>query len=113
MIRRYAAAALTACAFAVFGCTGYAQAQTEDERFVEAVDAMGITVGPDVDLPAVGQGVCDTLTEGLATSVNPVPVVRGVVASLQNSNLTREQAVGMLQAAVSVYCPQHIRSIGR
>jgi hypothetical protein len=35
------------------------------------------------------------------------------VASLQNSNLSREQAVGFMRASVAVYCPQHLRYIGR
>jgi hypothetical protein len=106
-------AAMVVAGFAVFGAAASAHAQTDDERFVDAVSALGITAGPDTDIPALGQGVCDMLTDGIAKNVNPVPVVRGVVASLQNSNLTREQAVGFMQTAVAVYCPQHARYTSR
>jgi hypothetical protein len=110
---RTVATATAVAGFALFGCAATAHAQTDDERFEDAVSALGITAGPDTDIPALGRGVCDMLTEGIAKNVNPVPVVRGVVTSLQNSNLTREQAVGLMQASVGVYCPQHARFTSR
>ena len=105
--------ALAIAGLAVVGAAPAADAQTADERFEDAVSSLGITAGPDIDLPAMGQNVCTMLTEGLASNVNPVPVVRGVVTSLQSSNLTREQAVGFMRASVAVYCPNYMRSIGR
>ena len=48
-----------------------------------------------------------------AVNPNPAPLVRGIVASLENSNLTRQQAVGFMKASVAVYCPQHYRLTGR
>ncbi|MEO3760861.1 DUF732 domain-containing protein [Mycobacterium sp. B14F4] len=111
MIRR--CVALAFAGLALLGGAATAHAQTADERFEEAVSSMGITAGPETDIPAMGQNVCKMLTEGLASNVNPVPVVRGVVTSLQSSNLTRAQAVGFMQASVAVYCPNHARSVGR
>ena len=105
--------ALAVAGLVAIGGTATAHAQTADERFEDAVSSLGITAGPDIDIPAMGQNVCTMLTEGLASNVNPVPVVRGVVTSLQSSNLTREQAVGFMQASVAVYCPNHMRSVGR
>jgi hypothetical protein len=113
MIRHCIAVAIAVAGFAVFAGSATAHAQTDDQRFEEAVSSLGITAPPGTDIPALGHGVCGTLTEGLAKNVNPVPVVRGVVASLQNSNLSREQAVGFMRASVAVYCPQHLRYIGR
>ena len=97
----------------LFGGAATAHAQTADERFEEAVSSMGITAGPETDIPALGRNVCDTMTRELERNPNPPPVVRGIVSSLQNSNLTREQAVGFMQASVTVYCPQFTRFIGR
>ncbi|MCT7658178.1 DUF732 domain-containing protein [Mycobacterium deserti] len=113
MIRHCIAVAMAVAGFAVFGGAASAHAQTDDERFVDAITKLGITAGPDTDIPALGQNVCSTLTDELAKNVNPVPVVRGVVASLQNSNLTREQAVGFMRTSVAVYCPQYARFTGR
>jgi hypothetical protein len=110
---RLCAAAMAAAGFFVLAGAATAHAQTADERFEDAVSSMGITAGPDIDIPAMGQNVCTMLTDGLASNVNPVPVVRGVVKSLQSSNLTREQAVGFMRASVAVYCPQHARFTNR
>jgi hypothetical protein len=90
-----------------------AAAQTQDEAFAAAVKALNIPFGPNVDLPQVGRGVCDRLSQGLATNVNPVPVVRGVVNTLRNSGIDRAQAAGLLRASVAVYCPQYGNIIGR
>ncbi|MBO0678909.1 DUF732 domain-containing protein [Mycolicibacterium sp. S2-37] len=98
---------------AVCGNAAIAHAQTSDERFQEVVNSMGITAGPDTDLPAMGRAVCDTLTQQMAVNPNPAPLVRGIVASLEDSNLTREQAVGFMKASVATYCPQHYRLTGR
>jgi hypothetical protein len=110
---RTVAAATAVAGIVAMGFAATAHAQTDDERFEDAVTALGITAGPETDIPALGQSVCHMLTDGLAKNVNPVPVVRGVVASLQNSNLTREQAVGLMRASVGVYCPQHARLTNR
>jgi hypothetical protein len=105
--------ALAIAGLAVLGACPSAHAQTADEQFEDAVTALGITVGPEVDIVAQGRNVCTTLTDGIEKNVNPVPVVRGVVMSLQNSNLTKEQAVGFMQASVAAYCPNYLRVIGR
>jgi len=89
-------------------------AQTDDQRFVEAVTAMKIPTQPGDDLPAVGHKVCDMLTSGLTGAVNPLPVVRGVRNTLeQNARITRAQAGGLLRASVVVYCPEYSAYIGR
>ncbi|MCV7281922.1 DUF732 domain-containing protein [Mycolicibacterium flavescens] len=89
-----------------------ANAQDDDAKFADQVAAMQIPVG-DVDLPALGHGICDMLSTGLAGSVNPVPVVRGVVNRLAGSGISRGEAAGLMRAAVAVYCPQHARFMGR
>lgn len=105
--------ALAVAGVAVFGGAATAHAQTADERFVDIVSELGVTAASESQITELGQRVCTMLAEGLAKNVNPVPVVRGVVMSLQGSNLTREQAVGFMQASVAVYCPKHARLIGR
>jgi hypothetical protein len=110
---RTLAAAVAVAGAAVCGSGAIAHAQTNDERFLKAVTSMGITAGPDTDLPALGRSVCDTLTQQMAVNPNPAPLVRGIVASLENSNLTRDQAVGFMKASVATYCPQHYRLTGR
>ncbi|MCB0948813.1 MAG: DUF732 domain-containing protein [Mycobacterium sp.] len=110
--RRAVAVAMIAAGFSMFaGAT--AQADTPDERFTEAVTALGIDVAPDTDLPAVGQQVCDMLTSAVVGNVNPVPAVRGVVTTLANSGMEREQAVGLMRASVGIYCPKYGRFVGR
>jgi hypothetical protein len=111
-VRRTATIAV-AVGLAVLGTPAMSHAQTDDERFEKVVSELGITAGPETDIPALGQNVCGNLTEGIAKNPNPVPVVRGVVSSLENSNLTREQAIGFMRAAVAVYCPQNARFTGR
>ncbi|MDY6995433.1 MAG: DUF732 domain-containing protein [Actinomycetota bacterium] len=111
--RRTVAAAMVAAGLAMFSGAGIAHADTDDERFEDAVTAMGIPLGPDEDLPLVGKHVCDMLTQGFAANAaNPVPVVRGVVNTLANT-VTKEQAVGLMRASVVVYCPQYGRFMGR
>ncbi|MEV3901571.1 DUF732 domain-containing protein [Mycobacterium sp. NPDC050551] len=110
---RSAAAALAVAGFAVCGGTATVHAQTNDERFTEAVTALGIKAAPGTDIPGIGRSVCDSLTQQMAANPNPAPVVRGVVATLTNSNMTKEQAVGFLRASVAVYCPQFSRMTGR
>lgn len=110
---RTVAAAMAVAGLAAFGGAATAHAQTDDERFEKAISELGITAGPETDIPALGQNVCASLTEGLTKNPNPAPIVRGVVQSLQNSNLTREQAVGFMRASVAVYCPQHARFTNR
>jgi hypothetical protein len=110
---RRAVTVVMVAGLAVFGGAATAHAQTADERFEEAVSSLGITAGPETDIPALGRTVCDRMTQELERNPNPPPVVRGIVSSLQNSNLTREQAVGFMRASVTVYCPQFTRFVGR
>ncbi|AEV71300.1 Protein of unknown function (DUF732) [Mycolicibacterium rhodesiae NBB3] len=112
-LRRAVTVVMVAAGLAVFGGATSAQAQDADEQFEKAVNSLGITAGDETDIPALGRNVCNTLAQELAKNPNPPPVVRGIVASLQNSNLSREQAVGFMQASVVTYCPQFTRFIGR
>jgi hypothetical protein len=105
---------MAAAGLAVFGCAAPALAQTPDEQFTAAVNKLGIPLAPNTDVPAVGHQVCDMLTSALkSNAVNPVPAVRGVVSTLENKGMSREQAGGLLKASVYVYCPQHARFVGR
>ncbi|MFI5509302.1 DUF732 domain-containing protein [Mycobacterium sp. NPDC051804] len=112
-VRRAIAVAVVSAGLAVFGGAASAHAQDADEQFEEAVSALGITTGPETDVPGLGRQVCDTMTHEMARNPNPPPVVRGIVNSLMNSNLTKKQAVGFLQASVTTYCPQFSRYLGR
>ncbi|ULE33856.1 DUF732 domain-containing protein [Mycobacterium sp. IDR2000157661] len=105
--------ALGLAGLAVFSGAATAHAQTADERFVDVVTELGVSAASESEITELGRRVCTMLTEGFASNVNPVPVVRGVVTSLQSSNLNREQAVGFMRASVAVYCPNHARLIGR
>ncbi len=112
-LRRVITVVMVAAGFAVFGGAASAHAQDADEQFEKAVSSIGITAGDETDLPALGKNVCNTMTTEMARNPNPPPVVRGIVASLQNSNLSHEQAVGFMQASVIIFCPQFGRFIGR
>jgi hypothetical protein len=107
------AVVLVAAGVAMFGGPVTAQAQTQDQQFADVVAELGIPFAPDEDLPKIGHGVCDLLTGGLAGNPNPVPVVRGVIQRLENSGMSKQQAAGLMRAAVGVYCPQHARYMGR
>lgn len=112
--RRTVTVAMVAAGLAMSGGAATANAQTPDEQFVSAMTKMGIPFAPDEDLPAVGHKVCDMLTAGLTGNPNPVPAVRGVVQTLEsNTELTKQQAVGVMQASTYIYCPQWARLIGR
>ena len=114
--RRNAHIVAAVIGIAWLGAVGGAQpaaAETDDERFADAVATLEIPTTPDDDLPAVGHRICDMLTSGLAGNINPVPTVRGVVNTLENAGLTRGQSGGLIKAAVSIYCPQHASVIGR
>ena len=111
--RRAVAVAMVAAGFSMFAGAASAHADTADERFTDAVSALEIKVAPDTDLPAVGHKVCDMLTSAVVGNVNPVPAVRGVVRTLSDSGLSRDQAVGLMRASVAIYCPQYGRFIGR
>ena len=96
------------------GSAATASAQTQDEKFVDAVNSLGIeTAATPDELPAVGQRVCDMLTTGLVGNPNPVPAVRGVVTTLSGNGMSREQAVGLMRASSAIYCPQFARFMGR
>ena len=90
MIRHRRNARIVAAVLGVvwLGAVGAAQpaaAETDDQRFADAVAALEIPTAPDDDLPAVGHHICDMLTSGLASNINPVPTVRGVVSTLENT----------------------------
>ena len=114
MIRhcRTTAVAMVVAGFAVFGFAASAHAQPNDQQFIDEVDALGIPVGPNDDVPLMGQRVCEMLTGGLTGNPNPVPVVRGVVSRLQSSGMDKHQAVGLMRASVYIYCPQHAQVHG-
>jgi hypothetical protein len=112
-LRRAITVVVVAAGLAVSGGAASAQAQDADEQFEKAVSSLGITAGDETDIPGLGKNVCNTFAQEFAKNPNPAPIVRGIVASLQNSNLSREQAVGFMQASVVVYCPQFARFIGR
>ncbi len=110
---RIGAAVLAVSWLGVVEGAASAQADPNDDRFVDAVATLGIQSDPDA-LPATGRRICDMLTSGLKGNVNPLPTVRGVRDMLQRSNgLTRAQASGLLQASVAVYCPEHTAITGR
>ncbi|MCH9733665.1 MAG: DUF732 domain-containing protein [Actinomycetia bacterium] len=111
--RRAVAAVMFAAGFSMVASAAPAYAETTDERFTEAVTKMGIEVAPDTDLPEAGRQVCDMLTAGVVGNVNPVPAIRGVVTTLTNSGLSREQAVGMMRVSVAAYCPHYARYVSR
>jgi hypothetical protein len=112
-LRRAVTVVMVTAGLAGIGGGPVAHAQDADEQFEKAVSSLGITAGDETDIPALGRNVCNTLTVEMAKNPNPAPLVRGIVASLQNSNLSREQAVGFMQASVLIYCPQFARFIGR
>ncbi len=112
-LRRAVTVVMVAAGVAVFGGAAPAHAQDADEQFEKAVNSIGITAGDETDLPALGKNVCNTLATEMAKNPNPPPLVRGIVASLENSNLSREQAIGFMRASVVIYCPQFVRFIGR
>jgi hypothetical protein len=115
-VRRAFTVVLVAVGLAMFGggaALQSANAQTKDERFEEVVSSLGVEAGPETDIPAMGRSVCDAMNQQLPQNPNPVPVVRGIVNTLQNSNLSRDQAVGFMQASVLAYCPQFGRLMGR
>ncbi len=92
---------------------GAAQANTDDQRFTDAVATLNIPMAPDVDVPEVGREVCGMITSGRATTVDPVRTVRGVVSTLEKSGMNRGQAVGLMRLSVAVYCPEHGSIAGR
>ena len=112
-VRRAIVVAVVSAGLAVFGAAASAHAQDADEQFEKVVSELGITAGPETDIPGLGRQVCTTMTTEMARNPNPPPLVRGIVSSLMNSNLTKEQAVGFMQASVNIYCPQFSRSVGR
>lgn len=110
LVAAVAAAGLVAAGVAT---AGPALATTPDQAFADAVAELQIPLAAGADVPKIGHDICDMLTTGLTSNPNTVPTVRGVVRTLQNNGLEREQAVGLMQAAVWVYCPEHRRVIGR
>lgn len=110
-----AASAMAAAALgitAVFGAAT-ATASPRDEQFTQVVEALGIPVsGPEAAVK-LGNNICTLLTENGAAGPNPVPVVRGVVSTLTNNGLEKGQAVTVMRAAVTLYCPEYGALIGR
>ena len=115
MIRHRRNAGIVAVVLGVawLGAAQPAAAETDDQRFADAVATLEIPTTPGDDLPAVGHRICDMLTSGLAGNINPVPTVRGVLSTLENAGMSRGQAGGLMKAAVAIYCPQHASVIGR
>lgn len=111
--RRTIAAVMAAAGLVMFGGAATAQAQTTDELFTAKLIELGIPLGPEDEAPAIGKKVCEMLTGGLTGNPNPVPVVRGVVTTLSNNGISKEQAVGLTQLSVAAYCPQYGRLVGR
>ncbi|UXA18950.1 DUF732 domain-containing protein [Mycobacterium sp. SMC-4] len=111
--RRTVAAAIVVAGLAAFGAAAPAAAQPDDKRFDDAVKSLGIDTSNIPDVPAVGRQVCELLTSGLAGNPNPVPVVRGVRTTVQNSGLDRDKATGLMRVSVAAYCPQYMRLVGR
>lgn len=112
--RRTVTVAMVTAAFALFGGAATVQAQTPDEQFAKAITELGVPFSPDEDLSLVGHKVCDMLTTALTGNPNPVPAVRGVVQTLEsNADITKTQAVGIMQASTYIYCPQWARLVGR
>ncbi len=112
--RRTVATAMVTAGLAMLGGVATAHAETPDEQFANAIVELGIPHSPDEDLSVVGHRVCDMLTAGLTGNPNPIPAVRGVVQTLEsNGNMTKQQAVGLMQASTYIYCPQWARVIGR
>ena len=111
--RRTVAAATVAAGLAMFSGVATAHAETQDEKFTNAVTTMGIPLGASDDAPTVGKRICEMLTTGLTGNPTPVPVVRGVVNTLAGNGLSREQAVGLTRLSAAVYCPQYGRYLGR
>lgn len=111
--RRTAAVAAFAAGFAMFGSVATAHAQTKDEAFTAAVVSLGIPLGPEQEAPVLGHKVCEMLTGGITGNPNPVPVVRGVVQTLANNGISREQAGSLTRLSVAAYCPQFSRLVGR
>ncbi|MDA2895408.1 DUF732 domain-containing protein [Mycolicibacterium sp. BiH015] len=112
--RRTVAVAMVAAGLAMFGGAATANAQTPDEQFAKAITQLGIPHSPEEDLSLVGHKVCDMLATALTGNPNPVPAVRGVVQTLEsNADITKQQAVGVMQASTYIYCPQWARLVGR
>lgn len=111
--RRSVPAAMVAAGFWMVAGAAPAHAETPDEVFIEAVTSLGIEMAPDIDLPEVGGQVCDMLKKAVTGNPNPVPAIRGVVTTLVDNNLERDQAVGLMRTSVGVYCPQYQRFVGR
>jgi hypothetical protein len=101
-----------ACLSALVAAPG-ANATPQDDAFANVVAQLGIPNDQGVSLPDVGNSICNMLNTGLQNSVDPVPVVRGVVRQLQSGGLSRAQAGGLLRAATDVYCPEHAALLGR
>ena len=111
--RRTVTTLLVAAGLVLSAGTATAHAETQDEKFTNAVTTMGIPLGASDDAPTVGKRICEMLTAGLTGNPNPVPVVRGVVNTLAGNGLSREQAVGLSRLSAAVYCPQYARFLGR
>jgi hypothetical protein len=102
------AIAAAACGSALVLGTGTATATTpQDDQFTKIVNALNIPVESPEKAVKLGHDICTLLTQNGAGGPNPVPVVRGVVTTLTNNGLEKGQAVSVMRAAVSLYCPQY------
>jgi hypothetical protein len=110
--------AVSAMAAAAFGTSlvlggGTAAATPQDDQFTQVVEALGIPVNGPEQAIKLGNDICALLTQNGAAGPNPVPAVRGVVTTLTKSGLEKGQAVPVLRAAVSLYCPEYGSIVGR
>jgi hypothetical protein len=101
------AIAAAACGSALVLGTGTATATPQDDQFTKIVSALNIPVESPEKAVKLGNDICTLLTQNGAAGPNPVPVVRGVVTTLTNNGLEKGQAVSVMRAAVSLYCPQY------
>jgi hypothetical protein len=89
---------------------GSAHATPEDDAFISIVKQLNIPVPSPDDAIQVGRGICTAMDAG---RVEPAPTVRGVISSLMSKGLDKGQSVGLLRAAISVYCPQYTALVAR
>lgn len=84
-----------------------------DQRYIDAVAQLNIPFASGVDIPGQGHQICEMISSGRKQTVDPVRTIRGVVQTLQNSGMSRGQAVALMKLSVAAYCPEHTAITGR
>lgn len=85
-----------------------ANAETQDEAYIKAVDSLGIEFAEGSDLVAMGHGLCDNLSSSMTSGFrNPVTSVRNVLTALESGGMSTSQAVAVMQVSVAYYCPEY------